>query len=447
MAIDISYNAHDDHLNLHAIILDKSNNIYSPEQNLFIESITPAAGTIYLTPNRFSSYGASVDSSSFATGPYIIKVYQRELIVTSGGEAGQAMRAILDQSSYPTWSPNLPGHTVCHCYVDGVETDPPGDGGFDDCMSIGGDWRCGEDDVQWSYNECMSKASDDYTQCEKDHRNFMDWLLNIHHRPNAECVCRRAVDQLICNFHFIFATADADELCKIWRQMHDSSTSPSCDYYRTTEIWDMRPEGCSVTGVGYNFEDIDVKDTLLHVSQFNWDAQLQREVDSLDSTYYLPEFLSYDVDQVYIVKTVPVESSTLLNVFQINDKPQPKIKLKRGNIYRFDQSNVSNGDRGHSGQHHPLRFSTSPDGTHNGGIEYGDGIEYATSPGNVRSYTTFEVTANAPPKLYYYCAHHPNMGGEINIVGGNINDFGNNTIGVATTRGSSTSNEVKIITR
>ena len=189
-------------------------------------------------------------------------------------------------------------------------------------------------------------------------------------------------------------------------------------------------------------------DNLLHVSEFNWDSQLQREVDSLDSTYYLPEFLSYDVDQVYIVNVVPVlEGSTLLNVFQINDKPQPKIKLKRGNVYRFDQSHVSNGDRGYSEQHHPLRFSTSPDGTHNGGIEYGDGIEYATSPGNVRSYTIFEVPATAPSRLYYYCHNHPNMGGIINIVGGNINDFGNNTIEVVTTRGSSDSNEVKIITR
>jgi len=266
MTIDISYNSHSSGLSLYAIVLDKSLNIYSQISKSFITSSDIAVGKISLIEGKFSSYQSSIDSSSFKTGSYIIKVYEKE----------------------------------------------------------------------------------------------------------------------------------ADQ------------------------------------------------DSLLHVSEFNWDEQLQREVDSLDNNYYLPELLSYSVDQIYIIKVV---SSGSGNVFQINDSIQPKIALKRGGTYRFDQSNISNGDTGYSQANHPLIFSTTSDGHHNGGERYSDGVVYPETYGNLGSYTIFRVPLKSKSRLYYHCHNHTNMGGVIDITGGNINEFGNNTIGVISTRGNSSSSEVKIIAR
>ncbi len=56
---------------------------------------------------------------------------------------------------------------------------------------------------------------------------------------------------------------------------------------------------------------------------------------------------------------------------------------------------------------HPLRFSTTSDGTHGGGSEYTSGVStYGNS-------ITITVAANAPT-LYYYCQYHSGMGGQIN---------------------------------
>jgi hypothetical protein len=201
----------------------------------------------------------------------------------------------------------------------------------------------------------------------------------------------------------------------------------------------MKPPGCSTPDVSentyndmYSLPDF-VHNTLLHVSEFNWDAQLQREVDSLDSNYYLPELLSYDVDRIFIVKVSD-------GVFHVNDKTQPVIRLKRGGVYRFDQSHLVN-------EGHIFRMSTSADGSHNSGLEYSSGTTYSDSAGTLRSYHMFEVPADAPPKLYYYCKNHPNMGGVIEISGGNINDYGNNNIEITTKRGSSDDDGINIITR
>ena len=58
---------------------------------------------------------------------------------------------------------------------------------------------------------------------------------------------------------------------------------------------------------------------------------------------------------------------------------------------------------------HPLMFSTMQDGTHSGGMAYEKGI----SRGSAR--IVFTIEHDAPDMLYYYCAHHPNMGNSISI--------------------------------
>ena len=70
--------------------------------------------------------------------------------------------------------------------------------------------------------------------------------------------------------------------------------------------------------------------------------------------------------------------------------------------YRFDQSDSSN-----SG--HPLRFSTTANGTHSGGSEYTTGVTTNGTPGQSGAYTEITVAADAPT-LYYYCQVHSGMG-------------------------------------
>ena len=82
------------------------------------------------------------------------------------------------------------------------------------------------------------------------------------------------------------------------------------------------------------------------------------------------------------------------------------LDLEEGSTYVFDQSDSSN-----SG--HPLRFSTTSDGTHNSGSEYTTGVTTTGTPGSAGAKTTIVVAASAPT-LYYYCSAHSGMGGQAN---------------------------------
>ncbi|QBP06151.1 hypothetical protein [Synechococcus phage S-B68] len=82
------------------------------------------------------------------------------------------------------------------------------------------------------------------------------------------------------------------------------------------------------------------------------------------------------------------------------------LDLAEGSTYRFDQSDSSN-----SG--HPLRFSTTSDGTHGAGSEYTTGVTTVGTPGTEGAYTEITVAASAPT-LYYYCSVHSGMGGQAN---------------------------------
>ena len=82
------------------------------------------------------------------------------------------------------------------------------------------------------------------------------------------------------------------------------------------------------------------------------------------------------------------------------------LDLSEGSTYIFDQSDSSNAG-------HPLRFSTTSNGTHGGGTEYTTGVTITGTPGQAGAKTTIVVAASAPT-LYYYCSVHSGMGGQAN---------------------------------
>ena len=100
------------------------------------------------------------------------------------------------------------------------------------------------------------------------------------------------------------------------------------------------------------------------------------------------------------------------NVYAINGASNASLTLKEGSTYKFDQSHSSN-------LGHPLRLSTTSNGTHAGGIEYTIGVTKVGTPGTSGAYLEITVAAGAPT-LYYYCFNHSGMGGELTISGSNV---------------------------
>ena len=101
--------------------------------------------------------------------------------------------------------------------------------------------------------------------------------------------------------------------------------------------------------------------------------------------------------------TVTVVSTGSGNKYFIDGVQQATVELAEGGVYKFDQSDSSN-------YTHPLRFSTTSDGTHNSGSEYTTGVTTSGTPGSSGAYTQISVATSAPT-LYYYCSAHPGMGG------------------------------------
>ena len=103
-----------------------------------------------------------------------------------------------------------------------------------------------------------------------------------------------------------------------------------------------------------------------------------------------------NVDALIAEITVTVANSK----FVIDGTAQKAIRLTPSVTYRFDTSDASNAG-------HPLKFSTTADGTHASpaGTEFTTGVTTVGTAGSANSYVQIIVEQDSPT-LYYYCANH-----------------------------------------
>ena len=108
----------------------------------------------------------------------------------------------------------------------------------------------------------------------------------------------------------------------------------------------------------------------------------------------------------YVEIAVTVANVGGANKYQFDGTTQQTVSLAKSLTYRFD---VSDGTV--SG--HPLRFSTTSDGTHGGGSQYTTGITTSGTAGQSGAYVEVTLEQDAPDALFTYCQHHAGMGGYV----------------------------------
>ena len=106
------------------------------------------------------------------------------------------------------------------------------------------------------------------------------------------------------------------------------------------------------------------------------------------------------------VITVTVANSGSGNKYVIDGTSEQPISFQKSVRIILDLSDSSN-----SG--HPLRFSTTDDGTHGGGSEYSTNVTVSGTPGQSGAFVMLESNQATPDLLYTYCTNHSGMGSSV----------------------------------
>ena len=160
--------------------------------------------------------------------------------------------------------------------------------------------------------------------------------------------------------------------------------------------------------VGDSVSDAAVSPTLVELSA---GATSQDIVVSPTNTHFINPYNiaigvsglpAFNTSAISGTETIPVKVVNYggSNKYTLDGIKQDSIALTIGKTYIFDQSDSSN-----SG--HPLRLSTTANGTHGGGTEYTTGVTTTSTQ------TQIVVSSSTPSPLYYYCSNHSGMGGNI----------------------------------
>ena len=112
-----------------------------------------------------------------------------------------------------------------------------------------------------------------------------------------------------------------------------------------------------------------------------------------------------DAKQPYHTIAVTVVNSGG-NKYALDGTVQQTALLPKSVTIRFDQSDSSNAG-------HPLRLSTTSDGTHASGSAFSTGVSAVGTPGSAGAYTQVTLEQDAPDLLYTYCTAHSGMGAKV----------------------------------
>jgi hypothetical protein len=152
-------------------------------------------------------------------------------------------------------------------------------------------------------------------------------------------------------------------------------------------------------------------DSLLSFNNEGFTVGSKSDVNGADETYVAWTWKAGGIapTQTYAV-TVVEDGGQKYYRFDGNSTNALTLNLQEGGTYTFDQSDSTNALGGAA---HPLRFSTTSDGTHGGGSQYTTGVTTTGTAGQAGAKTVITV-AHGAPTLYYYCSSHSGMGGQAN---------------------------------